>query len=145
MYFFCFGSTQDYLITIRTPKNKALLSFPTHHVETLKSGLTNLMRGNARPTNTTFLRVRNVQRSRMARNTTAHEESHQPYCVYVFGNTEGIGCMGLGNTILNASMLGNVTIGQVNVLELFLRSLIDCPTHDVHHRSITQGTTSLDF
>ena len=52
--------------------------------------------------------------------------------MYVLGNTECIGCMGLSNTILNASMLSNVTISQVNVTKLCLGSLIDCPAHDVH-------------
>ena len=130
---------------MRTTKDKTLLTFPPHHVETLKARLAYLVRSYARPTNTTFLRVRNMQCSRMARYTTTHKEGLRPPCVNVLGNAESIGCMGLGNTILNASMLSNVTLSQVNILELFLSSFIDCPTHDVHHRSITQGTTSLDF
>ena len=145
MYFFCFGSTQDYLITIRTAKDKTFLAFPPHHVETLKARLAYLMRGYRASADAAFLRVDNVQGSRMTGNTTAHKERTQPHCVYVLGNTKSIGCMGLGNTILNASVLSYVTISQVNVPKFQLRSFIDRPTHDVHHRSITQGISTLDF
>ena len=103
------------------------------------------MRGYRAPADAAFLWIRYMQSPRMTGNATTHKESPQPHCIYVLGNTESIGCMGLYNTILNASMLRNVTIGQVNVPELFLCSFIDCPTHNVHHGCITQGTTTLDF
>lgn len=130
---------------MRTTKDKTLLAFPPHHVETLKARLAYLVRSDARPTNTTFLRVRNVQCSRMARYTTTHKESSRSPCVYVLGNTESIGCMSFLNIILYASVLGNVTIGQVHIPKLSLGSFIHRPTHNVHHRRITQSCATLDF
>lgn len=130
---------------MRAAKDKAFLAHPPHHVETLEARLAYLMRGNHAPADATFLWIRYMQGSRMTGNTTAHEEEFQPHCIYVLGNTESIGCMALSNTILYASVLSYVTIGQVNISKFSLRSLIDRPAHDVHHRRITQSCATLDF
>ena len=65
--------------------------------------------------------------------------------MYIPGDAEGIGGMGLGNTVLNACVLRGISISQIDVTELRPGTLIDSPTHDAHHGRITKRTTAFDF
>ena len=135
----------QYRSPVRTAEDKALLTFPTHHVEALEARPSNLVWCYSAPADATFLRVGNMQSPCMTGNATAQKERVRPSRMYVSGDTEGIGGMGLGNTISNARVLREISISQIDVAKLRPGTLIDSPTHDAHHGRITKRTAAFDF
>lgn len=135
----------QYRSPVRTAEDKALLTFPTYHVETLEARPSNIVWCYSAPAEAAFLRIDNMQSPCMTGNATAQKERARPSRMYVPGDTEGIGGMGLGNTVLNACVLREISISQIDVAKLRSGTLIDCPTHDAHHGRITKRTAAFDF
>ena len=69
----------------------------------------------------------------------------QRRCRRIPANTSCIRCMSLDDTILNTSILGDVTVSQMNVFKLLLCLIIHSPSHNVHNRCIPKRFTSLNL
>ena len=51
--------------------------------------------------------------------------------------------MSFADFVFYTRVLGDIAIGQMNILEPYLCILVHCPTHNVHHSCVTQGSATL--